>query len=127
MRQAAAQGFAEAGGGLGRHGGARVAQQVLLPAAHGLGQQQPGFEARSLDGGGAQVLAGAAEEEADRAGGVGAIFPGGVQSCAAASRAASSSWVSASTISSNSPSITRSILCSVSPMRWSVTRPCGKL
>ena len=44
-----------------------------------------------------------------------------------ARRAASSSWVSASITSSNSPSMTRSILCRVRPMRWSVTRPCGKL
>ena len=45
----------------------------------------------------------------------------------AASRAAWSSAISASMISSISPSITRSILCKVRLMRWSVTRPCGKL
>ena len=32
-----------------------------------------------------------------------------------------------STISSRSPCMIRSILCSVSPIRWSDTRPCGKL
>ena len=45
----------------------------------------------------------------------------------AASRAASSSATSASITSSNSPSMTRSILWTVRPMRWSVTRPWGKL
>jgi hypothetical protein len=75
----------------------------------------------SVDGGGAQELAGLAEEGADRL----ARLAG--HSDSAASRAASSSAVRAPMISSNSPSITRSILCRVRPMRWSVTRPCGKL
>ena len=38
-----------------------------------------------------------------------------------------SAWLSASTIGSSLPSITKSSWCSVSPMRWSVTRFCGKL
>jgi hypothetical protein len=46
---------------------------------------------------------------------------------AAARRAASSSAMSASISASKPPAITRSMLWTVSPMRWSVTRSCGKL
>ena len=47
-----------------------------------------------------------------------------------ASSASCSAWCSARKApirSSSSPSMMRSILCSVRLMRWSVTRPCGKL
>ena len=121
----AAQQRGEVAGGVGGTAARGSRSRSSCRQARAWASRMPGFLARAFDGGGAQVLAGAAEEEADGAGGVGA--GGGAQSWSAASRAASSSWVSASMISSKSPSITCSILCRVRPMRWSVTRPCGKL
>ena len=115
MRDAPCQQGCEMRGLIGRHRRARVAEQRFFRCAQYMREQAARFEPRCFNRRAAQPLARLTKKKANRAGGVGAGRV--LHAASAASRAAWSSAISASNTSSNSPSITRSILCSVKPMR----------
>ena len=92
-----------------------MSDQIGMADATHMFQQQAGI--KTVD-----ALAGASPSRANR------LARGHCsESASAASCSAWCSVASAPTISSRSPSMIESILYSVRLMRWSVTRPCGKL
>ena len=115
MRDTARKQCGEMRGLFRRHGRAGVSQQRFLGCVQYLRKQAARFQARGFNRGTPQPLPSLTEKKANRASRIGAARFN--HAASAASRAAWSSAISASKMSSNSPSITRSILCSVSPMR----------
>ena len=115
MRDTAREQCGELLGLVCRHRRAGVTQQRFLGCVQYMRKQAARFQARRFNRRPAQPLPSLTEKKANRASRIGAARFN--HAASAASRAAWSSAISASKMSSNSPSITRSILCSVRPIR----------
>ena len=105
----------------------RLGREPRPIAARRLGEQQLGVEARRVDAGGLEGVGRRREGLAYAARPTAAAHQDAASAVCASRRCRFSSAASASVNSRRSPASTSSRLCAVSLIRWSVTRPWGKL